>query len=217
MSNSKPYVKWFGRDWLGDPLVRMLHPSEKGVWVDLLCHMMQAEPYGHLAVNGKPMEDEDAARLCSTDIATYKGCLSRIESLGVSSRTPTGMLYSRRLVRDHELYLIASESGAKGGGNPALKSHKKRKKPEGRIHKPEATKGLKAPIKGGNVLQMSDAEFITELSSIYTWVDVPRELQKMRAWLLANPGRVLTKRFAVKWLNKSERPLKVTRPEGNHI
>lgn len=130
-----PFVKWFGRDWLGDPLLHMVGPAEKGIWMDLLCAMMQGEPYGHLAVNGKPMSDEDAARLTGTDIGTYKGLLSRIESLGISSRTADGMLYCRRLVRDYEKFKTASESGKKGGGNPLLNQ----KKPKSRSQKPEAT------------------------------------------------------------------------------
>ena len=148
MSNSRPYIKWFGRDWLGDPLIRMLQPHEKGIWIDLLCHMMQAEPYGHLAVNGKPMDDDDAARLCGTDKGTYIGCLNRLEQLGVSSRTDTGLLYSRRLVRDHEEYQQAAEFGRIGGGNPSLKPSRRGKNPEARSHSPESMFSIKAPIKG---------------------------------------------------------------------
>jgi hypothetical protein len=130
----------------------MLQPAEKGIWIDLLCHMMQAEPYGHLAVNGKPMEDDDAARLCGTDKGTYKGCLKRLEDLGVSSRTEAGVLFSRRLVRDHEAYQQAAENGRKGGGNPSLRLPPEEKNAEAISQNPEATKGLeggiKEPIKG---------------------------------------------------------------------
>lgn len=146
MSNTMPYVKWHGRDWLGDPLLRMITPEVRGVWIDLLCAMMEADPYGHLAVNGKPMSDEQAARLIGTDIGTYKGCLKVIEESGISSRTADGLLYSRRLVRDHELFLCASNSGRKGGGNPALRMKKNQ---EARSQKPEAKGSLKPPIEGG--------------------------------------------------------------------
>ena len=144
MSNAMPYVKWHGRDWLGDPLIRMVTPEIRGVWIDLLCAMMQAEPYGHLAVAGKAMSDEQAARLTGLDIDTYKGCLKAIEDAGISSRTPCGMLYSRRLVRDYEKFTKASECGKRGGGNPALKIDS-----EARSQKPEAKGSLKLPIEGG--------------------------------------------------------------------
>jgi len=137
-----PYVKWHGRDWLGDTMLRMVDPEVRGIWIDLLCIMMNAEPYGHLAILGKPMTDQQAARLTGTDIDTYKGCLKVIEETGISSRTKCGMLYCRRLVRDHEKYLSASRYGKKGGGNPNLTSEKKE---EARSQKPEA----KGTIKGG--------------------------------------------------------------------
>lgn len=174
MSNTMPYVKWHGRDWLGDPLLRMITPEVRGVWIDLLCAMMEADPYGHLAVNGKPMSDEQAARLIGTDIGTYKGCLKVIEESGISSRTADGLLYSRRLVRDHELFLCASNSGRKGGGNPALRMKKNQ---EARSQKPEAKAGLEVPLKVP--LKVSDIEFDQ------FWRAYPRKTAKkaaFRAW-----------------------------------
>lgn len=152
-----PYVKWHGRDWLGDPLIRMITPELRGVWIDLLCAMMQAEPYGYLAVNGKAMTDEQAARLTGLNIDTYKECLKGIEDAGISSRTPCGMLYSRRLVRDYKKFVKASECGKRGGGNPALKidSESRSHSPEAIVQKPEAKGSLKLPIKDGIKVESS--------------------------------------------------------------
>jgi len=136
----------------------MVGPEVRGVWIDLLCAMMNAEPYGHLAVNGKPMSDEQAARLTGIDIGTFKAILKEIEDAGISSRTDAGMLYSRRLVRDYEKFMAASANGKKGGGNPALskqantdsKQESRDQKPEARSQKPEARGALKVPFKGTN-------------------------------------------------------------------
>ena len=143
MSSGKPWVKWYGRDWLGDPLLRMVGPDARGVWMDLLCVMMETDPYGHLAVNGRPMRDEEAARLIGMDNGTYKGILYRLLEAGIPSKTPDGMLFSRRLVREHEMFKIASNAGKKGGGNPSLKG----KKQEVRSHMPEARESIKVPYK----------------------------------------------------------------------
>ena len=142
MSNAMPYCKWYPRDWLGDPLLRMMAPADKGVWIDLLSVMMMADPYGHLAVNGRAMTDEEAARLIGTDIGTYKGCVEHLVSAGVPSFTESGVMFSRRLVRDYARYMKASESGHKGGGNPRLQKNK----PETRSQKPEATQPIKVPF-----------------------------------------------------------------------
>jgi hypothetical protein len=56
-----------------------------------------------------------------------------------------------------------------------------------------------------------DASFIAELKALYSWVDMEKELVKMRGWLRVNPGRKLTRRFAVNWLNKTDKPLKANR------
>jgi hypothetical protein len=134
-----PYVKWHGRDWLGDPMLRMVGPEVRGVWIDLLCAMMNSEPYGHLAVNGKPMTDEQAARLTGLDKGTFIGILAQIKDANISSRTDDGMLYSRRLVRDHAQFSKASECGRRGGGNPLLRE----KNEEARSQKPEARSAIK--------------------------------------------------------------------------
>jgi len=143
MSASMPYAKWYPRDWLGDPLLRMMSPTDKGVWIDLLCVMMMSEPYGHLSVNGVAMTDDQAARLIGTDIGTYKGSIANLTAAGIPSFTDAGMMFSRRLVRDNARFVAASEAGHKGGGNPKLK-----KKAEAIDQKPEATQPIKVPYKG---------------------------------------------------------------------
>jgi hypothetical protein len=90
------------------------------------------------------MTDEEAARLIGVDLHTYKGILYRLEEAGIPSRNEAGILYSRRLVRDHALYLSGKVSGKKGGGNPALKKRLKKS----RIENIELKGGLKVPYIG---------------------------------------------------------------------
>jgi hypothetical protein len=176
MSTTMPYVKWHGRDWLGDPMLRMVGPEVRGVWIDLLCAMMNADPYGHLAVNGSPMTDEQAARLTGVDIGTFKGILAQIESANISSRTDTGILYSRRLVRDYAGFMQASNNGRKGGGNPALKHKEQEKKPETRSQKPEAK---------GTIKDTFIDPFIGFDAFWSTWPKHPRKVDKpkcLKTW-----------------------------------
>ena len=55
----------------------------------------------------------------------------------------------------------------------------------------------------------STPDFITQLKEIYTWVDVDTEIQKMKGHLLTPKakGRKLTKAFAVRWLNRVDKPI----------
>lgn len=144
-----PYMKFYGRDWLGDSMLRMCTPEERGVWIDMLCIMSTGTPYGHLAVNGRAMSDADVARVIGMDEATYKGILYRLEQRGIPSRTPEGILYNRRLVREHQRFVTGSRFGKKGGGNPILhKDQENTENTDTRSHIPYSKGGLKVPYKG---------------------------------------------------------------------
>ena len=153
MSNGMPYAKWYASDWLGDPLLRMVSPYERGIWADLLNVMMASTPYGYLSRGGLPLPDADAARFCGVDLDAYREAMDRLEAVGIPSRTPDGIIYSRRLVRDHDAFVRSSAAGRKGGGNPALRNppHSppvSKKKPEAkRARTPNPP--LYPPIKGG--------------------------------------------------------------------
>lgn len=53
--------------------------------------------------------------------------------------------------------------------------------------------------------KLGDEDFINNLKQLdaYKAIDIDQELDKMRAWLMAHPGRRLTKRFIEKWLKRT--------------
>lgn len=160
MSASHAYAKFYPRDWLGDPLLRMVSPFERGIWIDLLCCMMLADPYGYLATNGKAMHDDDIARMVGVDKDTLKGAINHLLELGIPSRTSDGIIYSRRLVRDHAAFEAAQKSG-KRGGNPALKRNNRSQNTEFRSQKPEATQPLSQPLRVSDKCKPSDLQEVT--------------------------------------------------------
>ena len=198
-----PHVKWFGRDWLGDPLLRMVSPTERGVWMDLLCAMMTAEPYGHLVVNGRPMTDAEAARMVGMSEDAFKATLKAIEDAGISSRTRDGVLFSRRLVRDFEAFLSARAFG-KRGGSPQLRQLKnhpqnplesllreEKKKPEARSHA-VVKGGLKGSLKGADVpVTLSAVKCFDE-----TWVAFLENRVAKRARATPDAQRLLLAKLA---------------------
>jgi hypothetical protein len=164
MSAAHAYAKFYPRDWLGDPLLRMVSPQERGIWIDLLCCMMLAEPYGHLATNGKAMRDDDIARIVGVDMDTLKGAINHLLELGIPSRNEAGIIYSRRLVRDHAAFEAAQKSG-KRGGNPALKSNNRSQNSEARSQKPEATQPLSQPLRVADKCKPSDLQEVMAYAS----------------------------------------------------
>jgi hypothetical protein len=92
--------------------------------------MHEGEPYGHLTVGGVAPTDEDLARMLGESIETTQLLVGELGRKRVFSKTDTGVIYCRRMVRDEQKRSLHAEAG-KMGGNPKLIEAKKAKvKPE---------------------------------------------------------------------------------------
>lgn len=116
----QPFIKFFSSDWRSDPALRMCSAAARGVWIDMISIMMEAEPYGHLYINGKPATPAQIAALTCTPASVIKKATAELLENGVASQDDKGAIYSRRLVRDRQKQEQARQFG-KSGGNPALK------------------------------------------------------------------------------------------------
>jgi len=91
--------QFYPGDWLRDG-VAGCSLAAQGLWLRMLLIMHDAEDYGYLAVRGKPLPDEAIARRCGCSVEEYRLLLAELEAAGVPSRTPEGVIFFRRLVRD---------------------------------------------------------------------------------------------------------------------
>jgi hypothetical protein len=115
----QPWIKFYHRDWLAEASLRSLSARDRGVWIDLLCVMAAAEPYGTLSIAGRPMTDEEAARVIGVGLEDYQAAIQRLESAGTLSRNTDGAVISRRLIRDYQYHEQRRRCGSRGG-NPLL-------------------------------------------------------------------------------------------------
>lgn len=122
----KPWLKFFPNDWLSDPTLRICTPAARGLWIDCVALMHQADPYGYLLINGTPPSERQLAVLTAMTIDEVQTLLAELETAGVYSRTEDGIIYSRRMVRDHRISEKNRTNGALGG-NPKLKGKRKSK------------------------------------------------------------------------------------------
>jgi hypothetical protein len=84
----------------------------------MICVMHQADPYGHLVINGHPILPQTLARMVGAKLGEVIRWLNELENAGVCNKE--GETYiSRRMVRDEALRKVRAEGG-KLGGNPAL-------------------------------------------------------------------------------------------------
>jgi hypothetical protein len=114
-----PYIQFYTTDWLGDKSVRMLSISARGLWMDMLCLMSEATPRGYLILNGKPITNEQLARVVGSSKDDVSVLVKEIIESGAASVTDQGCLYSRRIIRDEQRRSEQIKNGQKGG-NPDL-------------------------------------------------------------------------------------------------
>lgn len=116
-----PWFKFYPSDWRAEPSLRMVSLEARGFWIECLCLMHEAEPYGHLIVRGVPVEVPALAAIVGASEQVVRSCLHELEEAGALSRSKDGVITSRRMVRDAKNRERAKIHGKKGG-NPALKN-----------------------------------------------------------------------------------------------
>lgn len=116
--SKRPSMQFYPGDWQRDAALRSCSVPARGLWLEMICVMHQAEPYGHLVVNGKAVATDTLARMVGCTPAECKRWQRELEDAGVFSRID-GVVVSRRMVRDEEIRKGRAEGG-KLGGNPNL-------------------------------------------------------------------------------------------------
>lgn len=121
----RPSFQFYPGDWLMDSSLRVVSVAARGAWIDMLCIMHQADPYGHLKVNGKVILPANLARMIGATLPETEGYLHELSDAGVYAIDADGCIYSRRMIRDEELRQVRA-AGGKLGGNPKLKHGEER-------------------------------------------------------------------------------------------
>lgn len=72
----------------------------RGLWIDMLGFMHQAQPYGHLVFNGRSIDAKKLASMVGAPTKSVAKWLKELKDNGVYSIDDNGVIYSRRMVRD---------------------------------------------------------------------------------------------------------------------
>lgn len=94
-----PAIQFYPGDWLRDP-VAACSLAAQGLWLRMMFIGHDSERYGYLCQNGEPIPAGSIARRCGCTPKQYSSLLSELDEAAVPSRTPEGIIYSRRMVRD---------------------------------------------------------------------------------------------------------------------
>lgn len=98
---SEPWMKFYPRDWRGDQALRAVSLAARGLWIECLCIMHEAKPYGHLVLNGQQVEDATLARMTGVPVDEVSALMAELRQAGVLSMTGKGVVFSRRMTKDH--------------------------------------------------------------------------------------------------------------------
>lgn len=230
-----PAFQFYGSDWLRDPGLRSCSLAARGLWIDMLAFMHEAEPYGHLRLNGKDIGPPALARMVGSALKETEHLLNELEDAGVFSRTEQGTIFSRRMVRDQILREKRGQYGHLSASNPSVPRKKETRKDTIKdtfrlsfrgspsSSSSSSSSGNKEKIAGSaspapangtpkkRSVQLADEAFIADLrtNEAYTGIDIDREIGKCRAWLSTPKGRgkQLTRSRLVNWLNRIDTPL----------
>lgn len=119
----RPAFQFYPADWRKDPALSSCSLAARGLWIELMCIAHESDRYGHLAVNGRPMESKQIARMVGESPAAVAKLLAELETAGVFSRSGDDAIYSRRMVKDEHIREVRAAAG-KMGGNPDLLKQK---------------------------------------------------------------------------------------------
>jgi hypothetical protein len=112
-----PGFWFFTGDWMKDPELRFCSLFARGLLVDLLCILFEANEQGYASnPDGTPRTDEQIADAVAGGSREEKlAALAELERSGVLSRDNRGVLFSRRIARLAELSKTRKQNGSKGG------------------------------------------------------------------------------------------------------
>lgn len=119
----RPAFQFYPGDWQHDAALRSCSVAARGLWIEMMCVMHQAEPYGTLSLNGDAIDVQQLARMVGAGAKETARWLAELEAAGAFSRDANGRIYSRRMVRDERVRNVRAEAG-KLGGNPDLLGRK---------------------------------------------------------------------------------------------
>ncbi|WP_454760599.1 hypothetical protein [Caulobacter segnis] len=99
---AQPWMKFYPRDWRGDQALRVVSLSARGLWIEMICIMHEATPYGHLMVGDQPLAEFALARVVGASVEEIQAMLVELSAAGVLRRTRAGVIFSKRMTDDHK-------------------------------------------------------------------------------------------------------------------
>lgn len=110
---SAPWIKFYPRDWRGDHALRAVSIGARGLWIEMLCIMHEADPYGYLLLGDVPITAATLARMVGLFEEDVAALLAELEKASVFGRNRAGVIFSRRMIKDEKRSKIGRKHASK--------------------------------------------------------------------------------------------------------
>lgn len=98
-----PGFIFYPGDWMKDPELRSVSSEARGLWIDMLCLMFEAQPRGYLKLRCDiPVTHERLARMTGNLEAKVSQWIDELGEAGVFSKDENGTIFCRKMVRDQQ-------------------------------------------------------------------------------------------------------------------
>ena len=118
----RPGIYVYDGDWVKDN-VAGCSLGAQGLLLRMMFIGHNSERYGYLQQNGAAIPPESIARRCGCTPEEYATLLQELDAAAVLSRTPTGIIFSRRMVRDEAERVAATNRKQKQRGKESHECH----------------------------------------------------------------------------------------------
>ena len=106
---------------MGNRNIRILSHEARSVMVDLMCMMMEGDPYGSLNIDGTVYDSGILSKILIIPEPQLASIMRELVEVGKDIQIdPNGLIYSRHMMKNMEITKTRMRIGAMGG-NPALK------------------------------------------------------------------------------------------------
>lgn len=110
----RPADLWYWKDWFSSFDLRACSLAARGLWMDMLGIMRDAEIKGTLTTSGRQIDSKALAKIVGATEDEILVLLEELEAHNVFSRLEDGTIINRRMFRESELSRTRAEAGRKG-------------------------------------------------------------------------------------------------------
>ena len=209
-----PAFQFYVKDWLSDPLLKMVTHQTKGIWIDLLCFLWESPDRGEL--NGTKEQFQKMLGCNAPEFDQFINEASVTHFANVTNCNGLVTVRNRRMFREEKerkntrlrvsRFRSNAQSNAPCNGDVTVPS--------------SSSSPLKENIKEKKRVTLPDSEWLKELQNkpCYFHLTIETEFEKCQTWFKEKNIIVSRSRF-LNWLNRSQfqsKPIQKEDPYKNY-